>query len=556
MDYYNLGDFSCPVSTTVPDAQLWFDRGICWTYGFNHEEAVRCFRRALEHDPDCAMACWGIAYASGPNYNMPWEHMDEAGRIDVLATCFDATGAALARVGAATPAERALIEALPAHFPQRDPIEDMTLWDAAFADAMRAAQRAHPESLEIRTVCVEALMQLSPWQMWDQTTGAPAPGAATLECRELIETALAENPEAWAHPGLLHFYVHLMEMSQEPEQAIKAGDVLRDIMPDAGHLVHMPTHIDVQCGAYHDVVYWNQKGCAADLKFYEREGALNIYTGYRQHNYHFVLYGAMFLGQFEPAMRAAEGLRDTTPEALLRIESPPMADYFESYLSFGPHILVRFGRWQEATELALPEDPELYCTLAAHVLYARAVGHAALGNVAAAEREEAAFLEACARVPDSRLLHNNTVVDLLEIAKSMVRGEILYRKGAHEAAFAALRHCVALEDALNYDEPWGWMQPSRHALGALLFEQGHLAEAEAVFRADLGLAGGLPRAQVHPENVWALRGLHDCLTARAETVEIVHVRSQLTRALARADTEVAAACFCAQAAMACCNGGT
>jgi tetratricopeptide (TPR) repeat protein len=448
-----------------------------------------------------------------------------------------------------TPPERALIEALLGRYPQDGPAEDMRPWNDAFADAMRNAYAAHPDDQEIACVFVEAMMNRTPWQMWDLAAGEPAEGADTLECRRVLDRAFTEDA-AWSHPGLLHLYVHLMEMSPTPEAALKMGDALRTLVPDAGHLIHMPTHIDVLCGHYQNVVQWNVAASKRDLEFFEREGAANIYTGYRQHNYHFTIYGAMFLGQMEPALAAVRGLRDTTPEEILRIPSPPMADFFESYLSFEPHVWVRFGRWRECTELPLPEDRELYCTLTAFTWYARALGHAALGEIEEADAAEADFQAARARVPETRLVHNNTVVDLLAVADAMLTGEILYRKGAFDEAFDHLRRAVVLEDTLPYDEPWGWMQPARHALGALLFEQGHMAEAEATFREDLGLGGNLRRATVHPDNVWALKGLHDCLAARGEQVEIVQVRQRLDLAQARADTPVRAPCGCAQAAMA------
>ena len=227
----------------------------------------------------------------------------------------------------------------------------------------------------------------------------------------------------------------------------------------------------------------------------------NLYSGYRLHNYHFVIYGALFLGQIEPALAAIRGAAATVPDEMLQVESPPMADYFESYLSFEPHVLVRFGKWQEAIDMALPDEPDLYCTLAANVLYAKGVAHAALGNVEAAEAAEAEFLEAKARMPKTRLLHNNKVINLLEIA------------------------------------------------AAMLLEQGRIEEAEATFRADLGLGGGLSRASIHPDNVWSLKGLHDCLEARGETIEIVQVKQRLELANAKADGAVAASCFCAQATL-------
>jgi tetratricopeptide (TPR) repeat protein len=556
MEYpYDLGSYSSPITTTSPQAQLWFDRGLIWTYGYNHQEAVACFRQALTHDPNCAMAHWGLAYAAGPNYNMPWALHDQPGRAEALAIAYDASQAALQHTAGCTQAETLLITALQARYPQRALAEDMHAWDFDFADAMRAAFASCDSHLDLRTVYAESLLNLTPWKMWDLKSGSPAKGAATLEAQQVLEAAMETAPGAMSHPGLLHIYVHLMEMSPSPEKALKAADVLRRLVPDAGHLVHMPTHIDVLCGNYHDVVLWNEEAIKADLKYYAREGAYNIYTGYRQHDYHFVIYGALFLGQMEPALRANAGLWQTTPEEMLRIESPPMADYFESYMAMHPHILIRFGRWQDCIALELPQDPELYCTLTATTHYARAIGYAATGRVAEAEAEEQHFLAAKARVPESRLMHNNRVVDLLEIAREMLRGEIEYRKENYATAYDHLRRSVALDDTLPYDEPWGWMQPTRHALGALLLEQGHVAEAEAVYRADLGLDDTLSRASVHPDNVWSLKGLYDCLQARGETVEIHHIKQKLDLAQARSDG-VFASCGCAQVAMqpsSCCG---
>jgi tetratricopeptide (TPR) repeat protein len=549
MDYgYDLGSYGRAVTTGSAEAQLWFDRGLNWTFGFNHAEAVVCFERTLAADPACAMAHWGIGYAMGPNYNMPWALYDDAGKAAALRRAHAATQAALALVGHVTPPEQALIRALAARYPQAEPIADMRPWDRAFADAMRAAQQAHPQDLDILSVTAEALMDLTPWRMWDLSTGQPAPKAATAEVRALLETAMQGLPGAMSHPGILHLYVHLMEMSPFPEQALRAADVLRTLVPDAGHLVHMPTHIDVLCGHYHDALHWNQAAIAADRTYLDREGVMNFYTGYRVHNYHFAVYGAMFLGQFAPALAAAEELIATMPEAFLRIPSPPMADFFESYLAVKQHVLVRFGQWEAIIAQDLPADPVLYANLTAMIHYAKGVAHAALGQVDQALSEQALFRVARARVPDTRLLHNNRCQDLFAIAEEMLAGEIAYRQGHFDAAFAHLRASVAADDTLPYDEPWGWMQPTRHALGALLLEQGRVEEAEATYREDLGLAGTLSRAQIHPDNIWALRGLMNCLIARgAETTpEARLLRQRLDLAQARSDLPVAVSCFCAR----------
>jgi tetratricopeptide (TPR) repeat protein len=550
MDYpYDLGQHTRHVTCANAEARDWFNRGLNWTYGFNHKEAIACFQRAIEADPDCGMAHWGVAYAAGPNYNMPWVRFDDKGRAEALAQAYDATQMAIEKLDHLRPAEADLITALSKRYPQRDPNETMEDWDHDFANAMRVVQANHPEDLDIATFFVESLMNLTPWKMWNIAKGAIAEDAATREARHVLETYMA-RPGGMKHPGLLHLYVHLMEMSPFPEKALKAADVLRTLVPDAGHLSHMSSHIDVLCGHYENVVRWNEASIPADLKYYEREGAFNIYTGYRQHNYHFIVYGALFMGQFEPAMRAVQGMRDTTPEALLLVQSPPMANFFEIILGMEPHVLIRFGMWQDILKLELPEDQETYCTCTAFIEYARGLALSALGRVAEAEAQFEVFLTAKARVPQTRLLHNVRGVDLLEVATAMLEGELAYRKGEFDNAFAHLRYAVTLDDALPYDEPWGWMQPTRHALGALLFEQGHLEEAEHAFRQDLGLAPGLPRACVHPDNVWALRGLHDCLKAQDKTAELAHIKLRLDLAEARADRPIKAACGCAQAAMA------
>ncbi len=544
MEYYDLGPYTRKITAAVPEAQLWFDRGLNWLYGFNHAEAIACFKKALEHDPDCAMAYWGISYAAGPNYNLPWYLYDPAGKAAALATAYDALQGALARIERASPVEQALIRALPARYPQREAVEDQAPWDAAYADAMRSVFHAYRDDLEVREVFVEAIMNLTPWKMWDLKTGGVAEGAGTLEAMEVLDSAFRDFPRAWDHPGLLHLYVHLMEMSPFPQRALRAGDRLRDLVPDAGHLIHMPTHIDVLCGHYRDVLVYNHKAIVADRKFLAREGALNVYALYRTHNHHFAIYGAMFLGQYGPAMAAAQELIDTTPEELLRIPSPPMADFVEGYLPMKQHVLIRFGKWREIIAQDLPADRTLYCSTTAMMLYAQTVAHSALGHIAEAEKTRAAFMEAKPRVPESRRVHNNTVRDLLEIAQAMLDGELEYRRGNHEVAFTHLRRSVELDDALPYDEPWGWMQPTRHALGALLLEQGRVAEAEAVYRSDLGLDGKLSRACQHLDNLWSLHGLHECLTRRGEAVEAALIKQRLELALARSEVPVKASCFC------------
>ncbi|MDG1999708.1 MAG: hypothetical protein P8I79_11270 [Amylibacter sp.] len=552
MDYYNIDVYERSVSTKSSDAQLWFNRGLIWTNAYFHDEAVACFHRSIEADPECAMAHWGVAYASGPNYNMPWERRDATMRKKTAETCYAATQTALALIEKVTPFERAIIEALSFRFPQNLPadFEVMRGWNDDFTDAMRTVFAAFPGDLDVACILVEAIMNRTPWNMWDQKTGDVAEGAGTVEAQVVLETMLDQNPDSWSHPGLLHLYVHLMEMSPTPEKALKAGDVLRKLVPDAGHLIHMPTHIDVQCGHYQDVLHWNWKATQVDRKALDSIGVYNLYTGYRIHNYHFAVYGAMFLGQYEPAMRMAQELAEVTPEELLRVESPPFATFFESYFALKVHVMIRFGRWKEIIEEPLPEDRLLWANLTATLHYAKGVAHAAIGEVPNAETEKTKFLTARDVMPKDRRLHNVLCIDQLAVAEAMLEGEIEYRKGNYDFAYSRLRDAVVLEDTLPYDEPWGWMQPTRHALGALLLEQGHVDEAEAIYREDLGLGGELSRAQIHPNNVWSLRGLNECLKAKGQgsSKESILIAQSLAFAEARADRVVGASCFCAQAA--------
>jgi tetratricopeptide (TPR) repeat protein len=543
MEYYDLGPYSRSVTTSSAEAQLWFDRGLMWTYAFHHEEAVTCFRAAAQADPDCAMAHWGIAYALGPNYNKPWEFFDDEELVRTVDRTHVAVELAHEKAADATPVERALIGALRARYPQAQAVDDCSVWNAPYADSMRAVQELAPDDPDIAALYADALMNLTPWQLWDLRSGRPAEGARTLEAKAVLERALATDAGR-DHPGLLHLYIHLMEMSSTPEAALPVADRLRGLVPDAGHLHHMPSHLEVLCGDYRRVVSDNIRAIEADEKYHARAGAMNFYTLYRSHNYHFTIYGAMFLGQSEVALRAAAQLEASIPEELLRVQSPPMADWLEGFLAMRVHVLIRFGRWDDILRLPLPADPELYCVTTAMLHYARGVAYAATHRIPEAETERRLFHEAVGRVPQSRMLFNNTCADILAIASEMLDGELEYRKSRPDAAFAALERSIERDDNLPYDEPWGWMQPTRHAYGALLLEQGRVAEAEAVYRADLGLDDTLPRALQHPGNVWSLHGLHECLVRLGRTGEARIVAQQLRLAAALADLPIEASCFC------------
>lgn len=542
-NYYDLGTYHRTVSTTSPDAQLWFDRGLIWCYGFHHEEAITCFKKVTGIDPECVMAYWGIAYALGPNYNKPWEAFSEADLSQSLEQAHAATQMALARLSGASEVEQALTQALAHRYPSPTPAEDCNIWNDAYANAMRDVYQSFPDDPDVSTLFAEALMNRTAWALWNLQTGEPAEGADTQEAMDVLEKAMEQSSDN-PHPGLLHLYIHLMEMSPHPERALRVADALRDLVPDAGHLQHMPTHIDVLCGDYQAVVTSNTKAIAADRNYLEREGPINFYSLYRCHNYHFKLYGAMFLGQSQTALNAADEMIATLTEELLQVEVPPMADWLEGFVPMKQHVLIRFGRWQDIIDQPLPHNSELFCVTTAMIHYAKAIAHATLGDVESAAAEQQNFEAAVKRVPDTRYVFNNTCLDILAVAAEMVSGELEYRKGNFDAAFAHLRKSVELDDNLPYDEPWAWMQPTRHALGALLLEQGRVEEAEAVYRADLGLDTTLSRACQHPDNVWSLHGFHECLLRLNKTDEARMIKLRLDLAAARADVPIQSSCYC------------
>lgn len=539
-DYYDLGGHSRPVTTVSSEAQIWFDRGLNWTYGFNHDEAIECFRRALEADPKCVMAHWGICYAIGPNYNYTWPDYPFREKKKAVSVFAEHFNAALTNLDGATEVEKALVTALSKRNIKSPEIEDFTPYTDAYALAMSDVHKNHPSDLDVCALTAEALMGRTPWLLWDLKSGLPSEGAETVVAMTLMEAAFANHSAAMSHPGLLHMYIHLMEMSPHPERALKMGDAITDLVPDAGHLQHMATHVDVLCGQYTNVVERNANAWAVDQKFLAKNGPFTFYTTYMCHNLHFQLYGALFLGQLGPALEAADSL-----EALLTPDVvEPSADWLESYFPMRLHALIRFGKWDAIADYVPPKDAELYAFTHALNHYAKSVAAAAGGNVKLAEKHRAAFYPAKAAVPEERVLFNNLCSDILDIGTEMLEGELAYRKGDFDTAFAHLRKSVALDDALPYEEPWGWMQPSRHALGALLLEQGKVEDAESVYRADLGLDGILARACQNPDNVWSLHGLHECLVKTGQDGEARIIKQRLDIANARADEPIKASCFC------------
>jgi tetratricopeptide (TPR) repeat protein len=553
-EYYDLGPYTRTISTGSAKAQLWFNRGLNWCYAFHHEEALRCFDKVVQHDPQCAMGYWGVAYAVGPYYNIPWDKMSPSGKVAALERTYANAQKAIELAGQASPAEAALCHAFAARF-QAPAVDDTTVlsqWDDAYAQAMRTVYARFPDDNDVCALAAEALMVRTPWQLWDLEKRTAADGADTEEAIAIVEKALQriQATRDVPHPGLLHFYIHIMEMSPEPERALDASYQLETLLPDAGHLIHMPSHIYVLCGLYQRTIEANVKGVAADDKYLVNYPGLGIFTVYRLHNLHFQVYGALFSGQYGPALRAAEDMCASIKPDYLRVEHAFLANYLEAFYGMKAHVFIRFGKWQEIIDEPLPDELSLYCVTTAFWQYAKGIAYAVLGDIENAQRQSDALRLALANVPHERIIFNNEARDIVAIAVAMLDGELEYRRENYDVAFAHLRKAVNLYDTLNYSEPWSWMQPPRHALGALLLEQGHVEQAAVVYRADLGLDDTLVRPSQHPDNVWSLHGYVECCERLGDADALQLARLALADATHIADVPILASCACRKTAAA------
>ncbi|MDG2355061.1 MAG: tetratricopeptide repeat protein [Paracoccaceae bacterium] len=546
---FNLGSQKFPVSTNSSDAQRYFDQGLNWCFAFNQEEGLACFRKGLELDPVCAMFHWGIAYAAGPFYNMPWVDFSEAETIECTAFCRTHINKALTLSKESEPLEFALVQALTQRVqkPKIVSKEEFDRWDDDYADAMRLINQDFPDNLEVMALFIEALMMRTPWRMWDVVTNLPPKNADTYEAIEVCERgiALADAREQKQHPAILHLYIHLLEMSDHPEKALHSANLLGELCPDAGHIHHMPGHIYELVGDYESARKASETAIIADRKYLAYAGSHNYYTTARCHDLHLMMHACMMLGQFKPAMAAAEEICDNLhPDILNRKGKPFISGTLESYYSTKMHVLVRFGRWKDIIKAAIPDCPDLYIVSIPMHHYAKAIAYATLGQFTAANQERSLFYKTTSRVPPDRKYFNNSATQVLGVAEQMMEGEVEYHKGKYSLAFNHLRESVRRCDDLHYSEPWPWMHPPRHALGALLLEQGHYEEAEALYRADLGLNKTVYRCAQNRNNIWSLHGLVECLIHRQEKIELTVMKRNLTNAMERAGIAITSSCCC------------
>ncbi|KAJ9664758.1 hypothetical protein H2198_000104 [Neophaeococcomyces mojaviensis] len=492
------------------------------------------------------MAYWGIAYALGPNYNKAWIRFDAEDLKRSIPEATIALRRAQQLARHATPTERAVIEAASSRFPSEANVNDLTDFarvNQAYADAMRSVYHGHSNDLDVITLFVEALICIRPRRLWDLNTGEPTT-EETVEGRVALERGMA-LPRGHDHPAFCHLYIHLMEMSPFPELALPAADRLRRLVPDGSHLQHMATHIDIACGDYRHGVDSNRDAMLVDDKYFAREKGSILYTVYRAHNIHVLIYAALMSGRQEDAISAAKRLPEVLTEEVLAIKTPPMADWAEGMLTGLIHALIRFGRWGDILQLEIPQNREILCSTTAMTFYARGIALGALGRIKEAEAAREDFEVSRATCLSTRLISASCkVVDMLKVASLMLQGEIEYRKGDFGASFSHLHEAIKYEDMLAYSDPPAWMQPVRHALGALLLEQGRVDEAETVFKEDLGLSDSLPRRKARINNVWGLHGLYECFQKSRKDDEARKIRLQRDIAMALADVPIQASCFC------------
>lgn len=512
----DMGSHTRPITTDSARAQRFFDQGLQLTYGFNHDEAIRSYRRATELDPGAPMPWWGIAYCHGININDP-EMGEERSR-----AAWEAVREANARLDAATPVERALVAALSERYAWPAP-EDRSALDLAYAEAMGRVHGAYPDDADVAALYAESLMNLQPWDYW---THDGRPKGRIGEIVSVIERALSRSPD---HPGLNHFYIHAVEASDDPDRAIPAADRLTTLVPGSGHLVHMPSHIYIRVGRYADARRSNERAVAIDRAYLEQAPPPGIYATYYAHNLHFLAFAAMMSGNEDAAIRAARDLEAEMPEAPLR----EFAGMIDGVMPTTFHVLARFGRWEEILEE--PDYPEWRPVSRVVRAYARSVACSALGRTEQARAEMEEFERRAALVPEDWYIIQNRVSDVLPIARAVLEGELLFREGRREEAYARLREGVEAEDKLVYDEPPGWMLPVRHALGALMMADARYAECERVYREDL---------ERNRDNLWALTGLRLALEAQGRQEEARDVGLRLESALADATVRPTSSCLC------------
>jgi tetratricopeptide (TPR) repeat protein len=503
-----LGSYHHPVSTASKEAQRFFDQGLTLIYAFNHEEAVRCFKRAAQLDPQMAMAYWGIALALGPNINLDVDPERERG-------AYDAVQKALSLAERAPANERAYIMALAKRY-SIDAGADLKRLAVDYKNAMGELAKQYPDDLDAAVLYAESAMDLRPWQLWTKD-GKPAEG--TEDIVATLESVLKRNPN---HIGAIHYYIHAVEASPNPARALVYLDKLPAQVPAAGHLVHMPAHIYMRTGDYERAARSNKEAAAADESLFKLRGNGGIYpVMYYNHNVHFLAIAYSMAGHYADAMRAARLLESNVGP---HVKEMPM---LEGFMTTSTLMLVRFRRWDEIRKLS---EASAYGPATRAVLrFARGMAAAANGQIKDASNELAAFKEAVKLIPADASFGLNSAAQILRIAEHVLAAKVASAKHDGESALSLLRKAVEIEDSLAYDEPPAWFLPVRESLGGALLLNKDYAEAERVFRADL---------ERNPRSGRSLFGLRESLKAQKKGREADAVGKEFEGAWKSAGTKL------------------
>ena len=507
--YDNLGDLSHKVTTASPAAQKYFDQGLRLTYAFNHDEAIASYTQATREDSTCAMCWWGIAYAMGPNINAP---MDTA----VYRPAYAAIQKAVKLSPRATPYERDMIQAMATRYGP-EPVANRTPLDSAYAKAMKSVAKKYPDDPEAQTLYAEALMDLTPWNYWDNR--GTRPRAGTQEVVATLERTIVRMPN---HAGACHFYIHIVEASTTPARAVACADRLAKLMPGAGHLVHMPSHIYMRTGRYDLVAEHNHEAVAEDRSYIQDRKPAGFYKyTYYPHNWHMLWAGLIQLGRGAEAIDASRELVKVVPVDVVATV-PPLEYFFPApYWS-----LVRFGKYAEMLAEPAPAASLKYTT--GMWRYGRGIALAARGKTAEAQAELDSVAAITAATPSDAPAGINKQKNLLSLAERHLAGKVALAKGDTAAAIKAFEQAIPMEDGLLYDEPPAWYHPIRQELAGVHLAMGHAAVAEKLYREDL----------VHfPNNGWSLYGLARSLEAQKKGAEAGKVDAQYRKIWDKADVK-------------------
>jgi tetratricopeptide (TPR) repeat protein len=476
-----LGDLHHPVSTQNQEAQQFFDQGLRFIYAFNHDEAARSFQHAAELDPKLAMAYWGVAEAVGPNYNDPADPSRYKQAHEAIQKAVDLSAKA-------SSSDQAYIQALAHRFPA-DPKSDLRKAAEDYRDVMREVTVEFPDDLDAATLFAEAGMNLHPWGLW-HPDGTPEAG--TEEIVSTLESVIKRDPN---HLGAIHYYIHAVEASSNPERALAGANRLAALAPGAGHIVHMPAHVYIRTGDYQAAVETNEKAAEVDRAYIKATGVQGIYPMmYYSHNLHFIAMCAAMNGNYVESRKNADLLMANVAPHVKQM--PPLQGFTTIPLA----VEVRFHHWNEILKMPQPDASLQTATIFWH--FARGMALAATGEVTEAQAEYKIVAAAEAATPPDAIFQmpiNNKTKDILKIAENVLGAKIDMAKKDNNAAISKLREAVAVQDTLKYDEPADWFFPVRESLGAVLLMTGDATGAEKVFRADLD------RNLRNPRSLWGLQ---------------------------------------------------